>query len=334
MPVTLDDVERRISVIPANDPEDNMHEDVYEGLTSDPKVLPPKYFYDERGSELFETITNLPEYYQTRTEQSILDRIAPEIEAKTQAMALVEYGAGSARKTRTLLNAMADFGQLRHYIPIDVSAEFLRSTAEKLSKDFPELIIQGLTGDFLHPIELPFEDEPRLIAFLGSTIGNLTDDEADEFLHLISDQMTENHYFLLGTDLEKDVAVLERAYNDSQGITAEFNLNVLRVLNKTLSAEFDLDQFRHHAFYNRDESQIEMHLISEQEQEVAINDLDVIIPFEKNESIRTEISCKYTRNRVEKLLDSAGLELTEWYTDKQDNFALSLSRLQSSSLLS
>lgn len=330
MPVTVDEPKNNIIVVAANDPVDNMHKDVYEGLTSDPKVLPPKYFYDERGSELFEAICDLPEYYQTRTEQSILDRIATEIEAKTQATALVEYGAGSARKTRTLLNAMAEFGQLQHYIPIDVSAAFLQSTAEKLSEDFPGLIIHGLTGDFLEPIELPFSDEPQLIAFLGSTIGNLTDDAADTFLQLISQQMTGNDYFLLGTDLEKDLAVLERAYNDSQGITAAFNLNVLRVINKRLSAEFDLTRFRHHAFYNQDESQIEMHLISEQDQSIAINDLDVVIPFEKNESIRTEISCKYNRQRVERLLHSAGLELIEWYTDHNDYFALSLSRLRSS----
>lgn len=329
MPVTLDEFEPRIQVITANDAGDDLYEDVYEGLTAENKILPPKYFYDERGSRLFEAICDLPEYYQTRTEQSILESIAPELESKTNAAALVEYGAGSARKTRTLLNAMAEFGQLRHYVPIDVSGEFLQSTAEDLAADFPELVIRGLTGDFLQPITLPFKDEPRLIAFLGSTIGNLTDDEADEFLNLIAEQMSGNDYFLLGTDLVKDVRVLEQAYNDSQGITAEFNLNVLRVLNEKLGAEFDVSTFRHYAFYNEEQAQIEMHLVSKQEQFIPIRDLNIIVPFEKEETIRTEISCKYTRKRVKHLLDSAGLELIDWYTDDKEYFALSLSRLRS-----
>ncbi|MBS1272468.1 MAG: Histidine N-alpha-methyltransferase [Candidatus Marinimicrobia bacterium] len=218
-------------------------------------------------------------------------------------------------------------GTLKNYVPIDVSGDFLRESAERLAEEYSTLSIHGLTGDFLKPIELPYADEPRLIAFLGSTIGNLTDDEADVFLHQTIDQMNTGDLFLLGTDLVKDVEVLEAAYNDSRGITAQFNKNILRVINRELDGDFSPDTFRHHAFYNPEERQIEIHLVSKINQHCRVEAINLTVEFEKGESIRTEISCKYTRPRVRKILEQAGLTLLDWYTDPREYFALSVSRL-------
>ncbi|MCF7803116.1 MAG: L-histidine N(alpha)-methyltransferase [Candidatus Marinimicrobia bacterium] len=317
----------QIEITAANHPGDSFAEDIRDGLTRDPKVLFPKYLYDERGSELFARICTLPEYYQTRTERKILAEISKELIEQHQPVTLVEYGAGAATKTKILLDAMRDANLLHRYVPIDVSAEFLRRAAGSLAEDYPGMQIHGLTGDFLEPIELPHSDEPRLIAFLGSTIGNLTDSEADEFFAMITDQMTPKDRFLLGIDLVKDVNILERAYNDSQGVTAAFNKNILQIINRRMSADFNSDTFQHHAFYNPWEAQIEIHLISREKQVVHISELEMEVSFRKGESIRTEISCKYTRERVEHLLVHAGLEPLEWFTDDREYFGLSLSRL-------
>lgn len=317
----------RIHITAANQPKYSFADDVRRGLSQTPKILYPKYLYDERGSKLFAKICTLPEYYQTRTEQRILDSYCDQIIQRHQPTTLVEYGAGAATKTRTILDAMRRADLLGHYIPIDVSADFLHTTAEKLLGDYPELTIHGLTGDFLEPIRIPHENQPRLIVFLGSTIGNLTDAEAKDFFRLITNQMTPKDRFLLGTDLVKDIRVLEDAYNDSRGITARFSTNMLRIINRELGGEFLEEQFQHHAFYNPRKRQIEIHLVARESLQVRITDIDLTVPFEKGESIRTEISGKYSKNRVRKLLDNAGLEMLEWYTDTQDYFAISVSQL-------
>lgn len=327
MPALARTTNQRIQITAANHPNNSLAADIKKGLTSEPKVLYPKYLYDERGSRLFAEICTLPEYYQTRTERKILEEFSSDLVKKYRPTTLVEYGAGAATKTRKLLDAMQATGTLKNYVPIDVSGDFLRESAERLAEEYSTLSIHGLTGDFLKPIELPYADEPRLIAFLGSTIGNLTDDEADVFLHQTIDQMNTGDLFLLGTDLVKDVEVLEAAYNDSRGITAQFNKNILRVINRELDGDFSPDTFRHHAFYNPEERQIEIHLVSKINQHCRVEAINLTVEFEKGESIRTEISCKYTRPRVRKILEQAGLTLLDWYTDPREYFALSVSRL-------
>jgi len=321
---------KQVTIEAANHPTSSLAEDVRRGLTSKPKKLFPKYFYDERGSKLFEQICELPEYYQTRTERKILELASPLIAKKYKPAVLVEYGAGAATKTRLLLDAMRDKGSLKGFVPIDVSADFLKSVAQQLAQDYPKVFVHGLTGDFIEPIQLPHSDEPRLIAFLGSTIGNLNDTETDDFLHLITSQMTGNDHFLLGTDLIKDTATLEAAYDDSQGVTAEFNKNILQVINRELNGNFNPDNFAHVAVYNREEAQVEIYLESMLEQTVKIKDIDLDVRFDVGETIRTEISCKYDKARVNRLLRSAGLVMTDWFTDEDNLFAVSISQLQSS----
>ncbi len=300
-------------------------EDVRRGLTKMPKELPPKYFYDARGAELYEQICELPEYYPTRTEHVLLEAIADEVVASCRPTTLVEFGSGSSRKTRVLLDAIARAGLLDQYVPIDVSEEMLRRTAHVLAGDFPGLSVHGVIGDFEHPVEALPIGGPRLIIFLGSTIGNLTPAEATRFLRNVARLMTPPDRFLLGTDLVKDVGVLERAYNDAAGVTAAFNRNILSVINRHLDADFDPYRFDHSAFYNGDESRIEMHLVAREAQRVAIDGIDLTVDFARGESIRTEISCKYTRPMVETMLESAGLRMMRWDTDTDGFFALSLS---------
>ncbi|MEE9172050.1 MAG: L-histidine N(alpha)-methyltransferase [candidate division NC10 bacterium] len=300
-------------------------EDVRRGLTKTRKELPPKYFYDARGGELFEQISELPEYYPTRTERALLAQIADPVVASFQPTTLVEFGSGSSRKTRILLDAIARAGLLDLYVPIDVSEEMLRQTAHALGEDYPGLHIHGVVGDFEEHVKALPEGGPRLIIFLGSTIGNLTPDEATGFLRNVARVLAPQDRFLLGTDLVKEVDVLERAYNDTAGVTAAFNRNILSVINQRLNAHFDLDRFDHSAFYNREESRIEMHLVARESHRVAIDAIDLTVDFSKGESIRTEISCKYTQAMVEAMLEKAGLRMTRWDTDTNHFFALSLS---------
>jgi len=302
----------------------SLGEDVRRGLTQIPKELPPKYFYDARGSKLFEQICDLPEYYPARTEQALLVRIADELMGSLCPTVLVEFGSGSCRKTRVLLDAMARRGLLDLYVPIDISAELLQATARALENDYPGLRVGGVTGDFSLPVELPPEEGRRLVAFLGSTIGNLTAGEAVAFLRNVARLLTPQDRFLLGTDLVKDVALLERAYNDCAGVTAAFNRNILSVINQHLGADFKLDLFEHRAFYNERESRIEMHLVARQSHCVWIDEIGLAVEFAQGESIRTEISCKYTRAMVEEMLEEAGLTLERWETDAENLFALSL----------
>ncbi len=297
--------------------------DVRRGLAMPQKELDPKYFYDDRGSELFEQITELPEYYLTRSERSLLLAEVPGIVAAMHPGSLVELGAGSATKTRIILDAMQDSGAAKQYVPVDVSRDFLEDTATRLREIYPQLEVTTAVGDFTRELKLPWLERPTLFAFLGSTIGNFEFESAIRILRRIAAQMCPGDKFLLGADLRKDPAVIEAAYNDRAGVTAEFNLNILRVLNRELGANFDLSSFRHRAFYDRNLGRIEMHLDSDCEQTVVIPDIGTV-SFNKGESIRTELSCKYDKESVNALFEHAGLRLDQWIAGENEVFALAL----------
>ena len=301
--------------------------DVRSGLTADPKVLPPKWFYDQRGSELFDEITRLDEYYPTRREAEIIGRVAPEV-AGFGAETLVELGSGSSEKTRVLLDAMVHDGRLARYVPFDVSEEFLRSSAAALAEHYPGLAVGAVVGDFERHLPalaaLP-GDGPRLVAFLGGTIGNLDPDQRAVFFASLAAALRPGDGLLLGTDLVKDTGRLVRAYDDAAGVTAAFNKNVLAVINAHLDADFDLACFDHVARWDADAEWIEMRLRALGPQQVHVRDLDLVVDLADGEEIRTEISAKFRRDRVAGELATAGFDLGEWWTDAADDFALSLS---------
>ncbi|MBP5871406.1 L-histidine N(alpha)-methyltransferase [Streptomyces scabiei] len=297
--------------------------DVLDGLTRTPKTLPPKWFYDARGSELFERITELPEYYPTRAEREILVGRAGEIAAVSGARTLVELGSGSSDKTRHLLDAMPG---LHTYVPVDVSESALRQAGEALVAERPGLNVHALIADFTAGLDLPGTPGPRLVVFLGGTIGNLVPGERAAFLAAVRALLAPGDALLLGTDLVKDEAVLVAAYDDAAGVTAEFNKNVLNVVDRELGADFDPDAFDHVALWNAECEWIEMRLRSRTAQTVKIPALDLAVDFEAGEELRTEVSAKFRREGVRAELASAGMELTHWWTDEQGRFALSLSR--------
>lgn len=303
-------------------------EDTREGLTCPFKELPPKYFYDERGSGLFEQITELPEYYPTRCERAVLERRAGEIvDAAGAPGILIELGSGSASKTRCLLDAMRDAGSLDGYVPVDISEEITRRTAGELIGEYPGLRVHGVICDYETHLERMPREEGALIAFLGGTIGNFRPAPRRSFLARIATLMYPGDHFLLGTDLVKDRARLEAAYNDSSGVTAEFNKNLLLVLNRELGANFDPDAFEHVAFWDPDNAWIDVRLRSLSEQFVDVPALDMRVHFARNEEMRTEISAKFTRPRLERIYAGAGLELVGWWTDPEGLYALSLARV-------
>ena len=312
--------------LPAGGTLAGLAEDVREGLSCPFKELPPKYFYDERGSQLFEQITELPEYYPTRAERSILESGAADIVAAAGPTTLIELGSGAAAKTRYLLDAMRDAGSLETYVPVDISEEITRRVAEELVSEYDGLRVHGVVCDYETHLERVPREEGGLIAFLGGTIGNFRPGPRRSFLARIATLMYPGDRFLLGTDLVKDPGVLEAAYNDSQGITAEFNKNVLRVLNRELNAGFEPEAFEHVAFWDADNEWIDIRLRSLVEQFIDIRDLDMQVHFARNEEMRTEISTKFTRERLEASYADAGLELVEWWTDPEGLFALSLAR--------
>ena len=301
--------------------------EVRAGLARAQKELSPKYFYDHRGSRLFEEITRLPEYYLTRAERSLLAAWAPRLAERLRPRTLVELGAGSAEKTRLLLDAMRRAGGADGaYVPIDVSAEFLAETAARLRAEYPRLRVTPAVADVTERLELPRPlARPALFAFLGSTIGNFTHDEAVALLRRVRAEMRPpaGDRFLLGVDLRKDVGVIEAAYNDARGVTAEFNRNVLCVLNRELGAGFDPALFAHRAFYAGAEHRIEMHLVAARAHDVDVPGIGAV-HFRAGESIRTEISCKYDRPSVAALLAASGLALELWITDDAATFALVL----------
>ncbi len=305
---------------------DTLVEDVRHGLTRSFKELPPKYFYDERGSELFDRITTLPEYYPTRCERQILNRHAPRIVRATDAEELVELGSGTASKTRALLYAMAGHGSLRRYVPFDFDPTVVEACALELTELYPGLDVHGVVGDFGRDLDRIPDGNRRLFAFLGGTIGNLAPDERAEFLSGLREQMGPEDRLVIGTDLVKDRYVLEAAYNDSAGVTAEFNRNVLRVINEGLDADFNPEAFEHVAFFDEANSWIEMRLRANGAQRVRIDGADLEVTFADGEEIRTEISAKFTREAVDRELRAAGLRLDEFFTDGSKLFGLAFAR--------
>ena len=296
--------------------------EVAEGLSAPQKELSPKYFYDQRGSELFEAITRLPEYYPTRTERALLEGWMPELMVQLGTRTLIELGAGNAEKSRIILDAMRAAGSAELYVPIDVSASFLSQTAARLRLEYPGLRVEPAVADISEELNLPaLMPRPALFAFLGSTIGNFYPPAAIRLLGRVRAAMTPADRFLMGVDLRKDIARIEAAYNDSQGITAEFNRNMLLVLNHELGADFDPSAFDHLAFYETVAHRVEMHLVSTREQRVTIPGLGQIA-LARGESIRTEISSKYDRASVAELFDAAGLRIEAWPTDPHTPFGL------------
>ena len=300
--------------------------DVRRGLTSTPKRLPSKYFYDERGSRLFEQITELPEYYLTRAERALLDRHSWRVARITQFEELVELGSGSAKKTRLLIEAAMEQGSLRRYVPLEVSQETVEESARRLARLYPGLEVYAVVGDFEQHLDQVPEGRRRLFAFLGSTIGNFPEDQAIAFLSRLRRVMTDGDWLLLGTDLVKDKDVLEAAYNDAEGVTAEFNRNILNVINEQVGGDFDVDAFEHVALYNEDHERIESKLRSKRDQSVRLDRIDLEVEFEAGEHLRTEVSCKYTKRSLKRILASAGMSLERWFADEDETFALSLSR--------
>lgn len=308
----------------ADDLAKTLRRDVREGLGGTPKTLPPKWFYDERGSALFEEITALEEYYPTRREREILTARAPEVAAATGARTLVELGAGSGEKTRLLLNAL--HGTLRSYVPVDVSGDFLEEAAAGIAADHPGLAVRTVVADYEQHLHLLPSGERRLIAFLGGTIGNLPPAERAGFLGGLRATMADGDFLLLGADLVKDEGRLVRAYDDAAGVTAEFNRNVLRVINRDLGADFDVEAFEHVARWNPEEEWIEMRLRSVRDQTVRVAGLDLDVAFAAGEEMRTEVSAKFRRERLESELGSAGLAIAGFWTDEAGDFSLTLAR--------
>jgi L-histidine N-alpha-methyltransferase len=336
-------VERRL---PADFLADSLRADALGGLTASPKSLPPKWFYDAAGSELFEKITALPEYYPTRAEREILQAVAPQIAAASGAATLVELGSGSSEKTRLLIEALREAGTLRRYVPVDVSEQALLAAATALFSDYPGLEVSGVVSDFEEYVGLLGVGEdgagadgagadgagadgaqgPRLIAFLGSTIGNLLPAQRASFLARIRSGLADGDALLLGTDLVKDPAVLVSAYDDEAGVTAAFNKNVLSVLNHELGADFDPDAFEHVARWDPRQEWIEMRLRATSPQTVRLPAIDLTAEFGAGEEMRTEVSAKFRREGVTRELATAGFTLDRWWTDDQGRFGLSLAR--------
>ncbi|AFZ46879.1 methyltransferase [Cyanobacterium stanieri PCC 7202] len=319
-----------IKYLPNISPIQENGEDVIKGLTSNPKVLPPKYFYDRTGSLLFEKICELPEYYPTRTETAILNTAAPEIASLTGISELVELGSGSSTKTRLLLSAYENLGKPWRYIPIDVSGEMLKHSSLKLEAEYPTLSILGLVGTYEQAlVHLPPKKLPsRMIVFLGSSLGNFTMEKCDRLFYEVRDVLEEGDYFLLGIDLQKPVSILEAAYNDEQGVTAEFNLNMLSHLNSRFQGNFDPNKWHHKAIYNQELNQIEMYLHCDEKHQVCLQGLDLTVDFANNDFILTEISRKFDLGEMEDFLQSHGLKTVQAWTDEKKWFGLILAQVK------
>jgi len=303
----------------------NMAEDVRQGLTSTPKRLQPKYLYDERGSDLFEQITDLPEYYPMREEGNLLNLISPGLVASMSPSEIVELGSGSSTKTRALLDAGRANGCLKRYVAFDVSESIVRLAMTDLLQRYDGLDVYGIVGDFhRHLDKIPIHSGRRLVLFLGGTLGNLYRDERIELLREIGKLLAADDRLLVGFDLVKDVAMIEAAYNDAQGVTAEFNRNMLNVINNGLDGDFNPDAFEHYAYFNTEESRIEMHLRPNSKQVVHLRKLGLTVEVGPSETIWTESSHKFTPESVREMLDASGLALREWYTAPHDMFALAL----------
>lgn len=303
-----------------------LREDVKTGLTAPRKWLPPKWFYDARGSELFEAITALPEYYPTRSEREILTRQAGEIARITGAQTLVELGSGSSEKTRLLLDALTDHGTLAGFVALDVSESALAEATEAIAADYPKLVVRGVVGDFTEHLDLLPGDQPRLVAFLGGTIGNFLPAERAKFLSSVRDVLQPGEWLILGTDLVKDRETLERAYDDAAGVTADFNRNVLRVINERLGADFAVDDFAHESYWDADAEWIEMRLRAKREMWVRIPGADLEVTFDEGEYVRTEISAKFRSEGIGAELAAAGFVTEQWWTDTGNRYGVTLAR--------
>jgi L-histidine Nalpha-methyltransferase len=322
---TTDRVSIEVS-LPPGGPLSGMAADVRAGLTCPFKEVSPRYFYDERGSHLFEVITQLPEYYPTRCERAILESRSAEIVAAAEPRALIELGSGSAKKTRVLLDAMCAAGSLETYCPVDISEQITRETAIRIAEEYPGVEVRGVVCDFELDLERVPVGGPRTIALLGGTIGNFEPQQRAGFLRRVANLLGDDDRFLLGTDLVKDRETLEAAYDDAQGVTAEFNKNVLAVINRELGADFDLDAFDHRAYWDSDNLWMDIRLRSLEDQIVNVSALELLVPFRRGEEMRTEISTKFARPGLEGIYAEAGLEMTEWWTDPEGLFALSLAK--------
>jgi L-histidine Nalpha-methyltransferase len=303
-----------------------LRHDVREGLSAGAKWLPPKWFYDARGSELFEEITRLPEYYPTRAEAAALRDAVGEIAQLTKAATVVELGAGSSEKTRLLLDSLIAAGSLQGFVPQDVSETALRSTAATIAADYPDLHVHGVVSDFTHDLARLPGESPRLVAFLGGTIGNFLPAERASFLRSVSAVLEPGEWLLLGTDLVKDPDVLVAAYDDRQGVTAEFNRNVLRVVNRELGAGFDVDAFEHVAVWDDEREWVEMRLRAAREMEVDIAALSMRVDFAEGEEMRTEISAKFREDGVREELRATGFDVQARWTDPEARFAVFLAQ--------
>lgn len=303
---------------------DALARDVRAGLTRSPKSLPPKYFYDERGSDLFDQITRLEVYYPTRAERSLLTRHAAEIAAAVPAGTLVELGSGTSEKTRLLLDALREGGDLRRFVPVDFDPSVLSRSADAIVREYPGIEVHTVVADFEEHLHLLPGGDRRLVAFLGSTIGNFEPAARARFLRGVREALRPGDAFLLGTDLVKDVGRLVAAYDDPQGVTAAFNRNVLAVVDRELDADFDLDSFEHVAVWDPEQEWIEMRLRSTRDQVVRVGRLGLGVQFAAGEQMRTEVSAKFRRERIERELAAAGLRMTRWWEGDGD-FGLSLS---------
>lgn len=301
-----------------------LREDVRAGLTADQKWLPPKWLYDARGSELFDQITALPEYYPTRAERAILAAHAADIARRTRAATLIELGSGSSEKTRLLLEPLVNGGTLHEFMPLDVSETALRAAAAAIAVDYPMLRVVGVVDDFTEGFIAPLTARPRLVAFLGSTIGNLVPGERAKFLAAVRGALDPGDWLLLGTDLVKSEAELIPAYDDAAGVTAEFNRNVLRVLNRELGANFPVDAFVHRALWDPVNEWIEMRLRANRPVHVTIPGVGLDVRFAEGEELHTEISAKFRRDGIAAELEAAGFVVRDWFTDPANRFALSL----------
>lgn len=301
-----------------------MAAEVRESLTATPPWLPCKYFYDDRGSALFEEITGLPEYYQTRTEERILEAIADEVVRRARPRELVELGSGTGRKIRLLLDAMRRAGSCERCLLLDINETFLAESCRRLAADYPGLAVLGIVGDFTRDLQALGPGGGRLAVFFAGTIGNLHPDEVPPFLARLARRLEPGDSFLLGVDLVKDESRLHAAYNDAAGVTARFNLNILQVVNDRLGADFDLAGFEHVAFYDRENAWIEMRLRARRDCRVRVPAAGLDLRFRRGDEVRTEISCKYTRASLEALLPGTGLHVEGWFTDPEELFAMVL----------
>jgi L-histidine N-alpha-methyltransferase len=316
----------RMDVVRRESAYATLADDIRAGLSHPQKWIPTKYLYDDRGSKLFDAICDLPEYYPTRTEHALLREVGDEVVGRTEPADVVEFGSGTSRKTRTLLDALQRTGAGVRYVPMDVNEWIVRRTSTLLLRDYADLRIHGIIGDYSRDLDRIPEGKNRLVLFLGSTIGNLTPKATAAFLAAVRARLNETDYLLLGVDLVKPIDVLEAAYNDSAGVTEAFSRNVLSVLNRELDADFDLERFAHIAYFNDNASQIEIFLESLEAQEVSFGKIDLRVRFAKGERIHTEISRKFTHAAVESALRETGYTLERWYTPANGYFGLALAR--------